>query len=474
VQIERILPPTQRSSVGSDRIVMDVSSEQLANGYGPAIPLQAGDVVRVFAVAARVANRVTVRGNVWTPGTVGFTPGMRLSSALRLAGGLKPDAYLGQVLISRLEPDSTRSQLRTALQDTTGATIDDVLLADGDEIQVFSQTEFRPKRYVVVTGAVRNGGRFPYREGMTVRDLVLMAGGLEEGALLTEAEVARMPENRAQGVTAHTMRVSLDSSYLFDRVASGRRAGGAALVLATPRQQGGTAAAGDVELRPNAVARGPDVELQPYDNVLILRQPNWSLPTTVVISGEVRYPGRYTLKSKSERLSDLIERAGGLTRDAYPAGITFVRKDHDLGRIGVDLPAVLKRPRHRDNLILVDGDSVAIPIFSAVVNVRGAVNSPVAVAYVPGRDLDYYLRAAGGASRKGSTKHAYVTQPNGKVESRRGRGFLPDLVPMPQPGSAVFVPDRDPNERRDIAALMLQTTQVLGSLLTMVLLAKQL
>jgi polysaccharide export outer membrane protein len=207
---------------------------------------------------------------------------------------------------------------------------------------------------------------------------------------------------------------------------------------------------------------------------LILRQPNWSLPTTVVISGEVRYPGRYTLKSKSERLSDLIERAGGLTRDAYPAGITFVRKDHDLGRIGVDLPAVLKRTRHRDNLILVDGDSVAIPVFSAVVNVRGAVNSPVAVAYVPGRDLDYYLRAAGGVNRKGSSKHAYVTQPNGKVESRRGRGFLPEAVPAPQPGSAVFVPDKDPNERRDIAALMLQTTQVLGSLLTMVLLAKQL
>jgi protein involved in polysaccharide export with SLBB domain len=315
---------------------------------------------------------------------------------------------------------------------------------------------------------------------MTVRDLVLMAGGLEEGALLVEAEVARMPENRAQGVTAHTMRVALDSSYLFDRVASVRDLEVRSLAVAAPRQQGGAgaAAAGDVELRssgkPSAAARAPDVELQPYDNVLILRQPNWSLPTTVVVSGEVRYPGRYTLKSKSERLSDLIERAGGLTKDAYPAGVVFVRKDRDLGRIGIDLPAVLKRSRHRDNLILVDGDSVAIPIFSTVVNVRGAVNSPVAVAYVPGRDLDYYLSAAGGVSRKGSTKHAYVTQPNGKVESRHGRGFLPDAVPTPQPGSLVFVPDKDPNERRDIAALMLQTTQVLGSLLTMVLLAKQL
>ncbi len=470
VQIERILPPSDRTSAGSDRVVIDVASDQLTTGAGPALPLNAGDVIRVFAVANRVASRVNVRGHVWTPGHVGFTPGMRVSTALKLAGGLKPDAYLGQVLVSRLLPDSTRAQLRTALQDTTGRATDDIMLADGDEIQVFSQTEFRPKRYVVVTGAVRNGGRFPYRDGMTVRDLVLLAGGLEEGALLSEAEVARMPENRAQGVTARTLRVSLDSSYLFDRVASRRTA---PLQLATPRQQGGTSATGDVELRAHGNGTGngngaipaDDVELQPYDNVLILRQPNWSLPRTVFISGEVAYPGRYTLTNKTEKLGDLIERAGGLTRDAYAAGIVFVRKDHELGRIGVDLPSVLDNTRHRDNLILVDGDSITIPIFSGVVNVRGAVNSPVAVAYVPGRDLDYYIGAAGGASRKGSPKHAYVTQPNGKVESRRG---IAAADPRPQPGSQVYVPEKDPADRRDYASMLPAIASALGSLVAII------
>jgi protein involved in polysaccharide export with SLBB domain len=465
VQIERILAPTERSSAGSDRIVMDVASEQLATGHGPAVPLQAGDVVRVFPVAERLASRVTVRGHVWTPGNVGFTPGMRVSQALQLAGGLKPDAYLGQVLISRLEPDSTRTQLRAALQDTTGRAVDDVQLADGDEIQVFSQTEFRPKRYVVVSGAVRNGGRFPYREGMTVRDLVLLAGGLEEGALLSEAEVARMPESRAQGVTARTIRVSLDSSYLFDRAFASR--GPTPLRLATPRQQG-TDATGDVELRSNG--RGTpvpasEVELQPYDNVLILRQPNWALPKTVVLLGEVKFPGRYTLTSKSERLSDVIERAGGLTRDAYAAGVVFFRKDHDLGRIGVDLPSVMKRASHRDNLIMLDGDSVTIPIFSGVVNVRGAVNSPVAVAYVPDRDLDYYIGAAGGVTQKGSAKHAYVTQPNGKVESRRG---IASADPRPQPGSQVFVPEKDASNRRDFSLMIPAIASALGSLVAIV------
>jgi protein involved in polysaccharide export with SLBB domain len=451
VQIERILPPAQRSSAGSDRVVMDVASEQLASGDGPAVPLQAGDVVRVFPVAERVASRVTVRGHVWTPGPVGFKRGMTLTDALHLAGGLKPDAYLGQVLISRLQPDSTRSQLRSALRDTTGTAENDLTLADGDEIEVFSQTEFRPTRYVVISGMVRNSGRFPYREGMTLRDLVLLAGGLEEGALVTEAEIARLPENRAAGITAVTTRVRMDEGYLFERPSSG--ALGA-------RQQAGEMA--------------PDVALRPYDHVLIFRQPNWTLQRTVMITGEVRYPGRYSLRSKSERLGDLIERAGGLTADAYAAGISLHRTDKKVGRIGVDLPRVLKNPRHRDNLILVEGDSISIPIFSGVVDVQGSVNSPVAVAYVPGQNIGYYIGAAGGVNRKGSAKHAYVTQPNGKVESRRGRGILPDAVPQPQAGSVVFVPDRDPSEKRDIAAMVLMTTQVLGSVIGFIVLAKQL
>src|SRR5690606_8804667 len=152
----------------------------IASGFGPEIPMQAGDVVRVFEISDRVSNQVAVRGNVWTPGRIGFQRGMRLSDALRRAGGVKPDTYLGQVLVTRLRSDSTRVQLRTTLADTTGRALDDIVLEDADEITVFSLTDFRPQRYVVVSGAVRDGGRIPYREGMTLRDAVLIAGGLEE------------------------------------------------------------------------------------------------------------------------------------------------------------------------------------------------------------------------------------------------------------------------------------------------------
>ena len=144
VQIDRILPPAQRLPGGRDRVVLDLASDQFIDGFGPPFPMAPGDSVSVFAVAERRRNQVEVKGNVWTPGTLGYTPGMKLGDAIRLAGGPKPDVYLEQILVSRLRPDSTRIQLRSRLADSTGAVADDLPLQEDDEIRVFSRSEFRP------------------------------------------------------------------------------------------------------------------------------------------------------------------------------------------------------------------------------------------------------------------------------------------------------------------------------------------
>ena len=450
VQIERIVPPSQRPLGGRDRIVTEIVSDQFTNGTGPAIAILDGDVIRVFSVASRVRNRIYVRGDVWSPGSQGIAPGMKVSDALRLAGGVRPDVYLGQVLITRTQPDSSKIQLRAALRDTTGAVINDIPLQEDDEIRVFSTSEFRPTRYVAINGAVRKSGQFPYREGMTIRDLVLLAGGLDQSAYLNEAEVARLPENRAGGVTARTFRVPLDSSYIFERGPDGKYLGPPGLPAATG---------------PNA-----EVVVQPYDNVLILRQPNWELQRTAVVAGEVRYPGRYSLKTKTEKITDLIARAGGLTPDAYANGVTFYRARNGVGRIGIELPDVLKNSRSLDNLPLQDGDSLYIPRYNAVVAVQGAVNSPVSVTWSPGKTIEYYVRAAGGPSRKADMKRAYVTQPNGKVEAAQPRFLLPDGNPRPRAGSTVFVPERDPGDKPfDLLTSAGSIASILATLVTLVI-----
>jgi protein involved in polysaccharide export with SLBB domain len=441
LQIERITPPGERANAGRDRVLLEITSDQLAGGNVPALRVEAGDVVHVEPIDLRVRNRIVVTGNVWLPGLQGFTSGMTLSQALRRAGGAKPDSYLAELLVTRLEADSSRTQLRAALRDTTGAIVgNDLLLRDDDEIRVFSRTEFRPARYVAITGAVRKPGQYPYREGITMRDLVLLASGLEERADLREAEIARLPADRANGVTARTFRVPLDSTYIGDRSPDGKYLGPPGL----PARAGNT----------------PDVVLDVYDNVLILPQPDWSLLRTAVITGEVRAPGRYTIESKNERISDLLKRAGGLSSSANAdgayysrrrAGVSYQSRQDSLRakpdtstRVGIDLVDVLRDSRVADNLLIEDGDSLDVPPTHATVEVKGAVNAPTVVAIAPGQKLEHYVRAAGGPNRRtADAGGAYVIQPNGKIESRHRVALLFRSDPTPRAGATIIVPVRD-------------------------------
>jgi protein involved in polysaccharide export with SLBB domain len=447
VQVERIVPPDKRLP-GRDRVTTDIVSDAFLTGTGPAVPVEPGDVIRVFPVATRIRNTITVEGNVNMPGSIGLSPNMTVADALKLAGGIKPDTYLGDVLITRLNPDSTRQQLRVTLRDSTGAVINDIPLKEDDDITVYSVTEFRPTRYVAIAGAVRHGGKYPYREGMTVRDLVLEAGGLEQSALLNEARIARLPENRTGLVTAKEFSIPLDSSYLFERSPEGKYAGPPGM----PAPSGPT----------------PDVQLKPYDNVLILRQPGWELQRTVDVTGEVRFPGTYTLLSKNEHISDILKRAGGLTSEGYANGVTFYRKFNRIGRIGIELPEVLKDPNNHDNLLLVDGDSIYIPRFNAIVRVEGAVNSPVAVTYAAGKDLNYYIRAAGGPTRKADIDRAYVTQPNGKVDAESQRFLIPDYIPKPKAGSVIFVPETNGETGTSVLTVLSSLTGIVSSLIAVI------
>ena len=454
VMVERILPPGQRAPDGRDRVVIDVPAERLAGVGGTTFRTEPGDIVRVFPVSDAVRDRIAVTGSVWAPGPQGFKTGMRLSDALRNAGGVRPDAMMDNVLVTRLMPDSTRRQLRATLTDRAGSVLNDLTLEENDEVQVFAGAQMREEQYVAIGGAVRHPGRFPYRLGMTLRDLVLLAGGASESAY-GQAEIARMPEPGSdRSVTARTIRVPVTTMNVP--------------VSGTPRPGG---AEGETVHAPTADAA---IVLQPHDNVLILRRPDWSTPRTVMLYGEVQFPGRYTLTSREERVSDLLKRAGGLTPEAYAAGLVFYRAENRIGRVGIDLPRVIKEPKHRDNMLLTNGDSLYVPRYNAMVDVRGAVNSPIAVAYYPGKKLDYYIRAAGGGSAKADMGRAYVTQPSGKVESTKRRRMAPDDVPAPGAGSVVYVPQEDPADKGPgYATIAGATAQMLGALVAIIALSRR-
>jgi protein involved in polysaccharide export with SLBB domain len=478
VRIHRILPPDTRGPGGRARVVVDVAPDQFAGGAVPGVPMSAGDSVTVLAVPERLRGYVTVTGNVWVEGQVGYTPGMKLSDAIRTAGGPRPDVYLDRILVSRTNEDSTKVQLRSAFADSLGQVTDDLVLQDNDEVRVFSRATFLTAAYVTIVGGVRNPGRVPYREGMTLRDVVLLADGFTEDADLGEAEIARREEDQDPGTLAKSITLPLDSTRLSRGASTGQ-----ALPAASVK-------AGGV----------PDFVLLPYDNVLIRREAGWETQRLVYLTGQVQHPGRYALRSKTERVRDLIERAGGLTEQAYPGGIQFYRAygprrqpaaalpapvidragaTHDtlprgfIERVGIDLPKVLKNRKATDNVILAGGDSINIPEFNPIVLVDGAVNSPGAVAYAPGKSLDWYVNAAGGYTQLGDSKHAYVTQPNGKREGVKRRVVLADDVPKPKSGAVVFVPAKVVQEQpSNVAGVIGTIAQLVGALVTIIVVAR--
>jgi len=266
-----------------------------------------------------------------------------------------------------------------------------------------------------------------------------MAGGLRDDAYLLQADISRIPEDRAGSQLAQIIEVPLDSSYVLD-------------------------ATGYLSRRTNA--HGAEPMLHPYDNVFIRRIPGWELQRNVYLTGEVQFPGRYTLTRRDERLSSLLRRAGGLTKDAYVRGAQFYRAEGRAGRIGVDLEHVLRDSTFRDNLILLAGDSLYVPQYQPVVKVEGSVNSPVAVAYVPGEGTRFYIDRAGGFARHADKRRTYVVQPNGAVTTASTR---------PEPGARVYVPEVPATEEKtNWAQILSAVASALTGALTAILVAQRL
>jgi len=434
------------------------------------VRLETGDVVFVPVHGTRVQ----VTGAVVRPATYELARGETLADLLHDAGGFRPEASLRRVVIERILPAAERGAEATArarvevgLAPVNGqvrrgggsadpplpVAVPTVELQDGDVVTVEALPDEPEAYFVSITGMIQNPGRYPWRAGMTLRDLVRLARGPRVGALLHEVEIARLPGDRTQGQLATTLRAPMDSTYLFDRDSAGRYIGPPGL--------------------PAPAAGAPEVALQPFDNVLMLRQPEFELQRSVTVAGEVQYPGTYALKTKGDRLADLIQRAGGLTPRAYGDGIRFYRQVNAAGRINIDLPKALRDTTSRDNVILQPGDSVFIPEYIPSVRVIGAVNAPGSVLYKKGAGLGYYIDAAGGFAYTADKGRTSVRNADGEVETRHKWLFFRS-DPKPGPGSEVTVPLKDTSNPTNYAALFGAIAQILASTVAIIVVATKL
>jgi protein involved in polysaccharide export with SLBB domain len=440
--------------LGKRVVTLDLYDYLLNGDTRSDIRLETGDVIFVPIHESRV--RVT--GAVLRPAVYELKAGETLVDLVKAAGGFRPIAALERLKVQRVLPADERGAQTTARVTIDVPLVGSVpprfVLEDGDVVQVDSLLSAADEYTVAITGMVHQDGIYPWQPGMTVRQLLILARGPKIGADLREAEIARLPADRSHGQLATTLRVPLDSTYLVERDSSGRYIGPPGVAFPAT----GTAA---------------EVLLAPFDNVLIFRQPDFELQRTVTITGQVRFPGDYALRAKDDHLTDLVERAGGLTPQAYPEGIRFVRATADAGRINVDLPRALKDRSARDNMILQPGDSINIPEYQPSVKIVGAVNSPGSVLYRRGAGLDYYLSAAGGFSQRANKGGVSVRLANGETRSRRRTLFF-SSNPTPGPGSEVFVPFKDPTEAKtDYVALFGSIAQILASTIAIIVVVKR-
>lgn len=445
---------------GGEEVTVDLYPYLITGDVTGDIGLQQGDVVHVPLRQARVQ----LHGAVGRPASYETADGEGLVDILRYGGGFGPDANRRRLTIHRVLRPGDRgpglgerqaidlalapSEDPTAPNHIGGVLIPPVGLQDGDSIVVDSVGALAAGFYVIVGGLVAKPDTFPWAEGMTIRDAVELARGPITGADLRAAEVTRLPDNRSLGELAERLQVPLDSSYLSQRSADGRYVGPPGVPFPPP-------------------GASPDFELAPYDQVRILRQPDFEMPQSVKITGEVSVPGEYALLSKDDRVANLVARSGRILETGYPEGARLYRSMDDMGRIDLDLPTALANPDSDENVALQPGDSLFIPVYSPTVVVQGAVNSPVTVLYRDGQEFNYYIAAAGGLRSDADKGRASVRYANGLARTRDKFIFW-SSYPPPGPGSTITIPAEDPEDQLNTRELITDLVAILGSLTTVI------
>ena len=381
-----------------EREVKDVP----ANLFSNFIPRN-GDVVSIGAITNRFANRVVLEGAVYRPGPYELTAGLSLSALLKLANGLKPEAYKERGYIKRTLPDLEKQFVSFSPLEVVNGRADVALLRE-DSVVIEDESAFISQQMVTVNGFVRAPAKFVYRKGMKLADVIAMAGGFADQAAQKHVDIARIIKNTQDSVANQLVkRFTVDMSN----------------------------------------GANNDIELEPSDYIYVQRLVNYRTLGNVSIKGEVLFPGDYAVQRRDETALELLQTAGGLTPYGSLENAQVYRKGV---RVNLDLTTQKDDKLTRESMILLAGDSVYIPRVVTFVEVAGEVNNPQLINFESHR-FKYYINAAGGTTSKARLKGAYVKYPNGLNSPVRHFLFFRDY-PDVTPGSKIIVPVKDPTPFR--------------------------
>lgn len=267
---------------GNQRSVSDVYQNQFN-----LFILKGGDEITVGRILNRYSNRVQIKGAVYREGTFALTDGLTLSQLIKNAEGLRGDAHTAQASILRNKEDLSTEMIQVNLKAVLDGSAPDILLKREDVIRIASIYDIQNERYVQVLGEVKNPGAYPYSESMKVEELLVMAGGLQESANIKDVEIARRLEDSDMGTLSDIIPAQIN---------------------------------GDLSFNENSQV------LMPFDQVIVRKRANFTMQRLVSVDGQANSPGIFAIQSSGERISDLVNRAGGLNQFAYAKGATLIRR----------------------------------------------------------------------------------------------------------------------------------------------------
>jgi polysaccharide export outer membrane protein len=397
---------------------------------------QRGDQYVVGGITGRYSNRVIINGAVFRPGTYALQNNLTLKQLIIAAEGLREDAFLDRGTIRRLRKNLDPELISVDLGKLMRGEVTDILLQREDNVWVLSYGDLREKRTVTLQGAVNKPGIFDYVDSMSVANLIVLAGGFTEGATASRIEIARRLRRDTTGLPDN-QNVRL---FQFDL---------------------------DGNLR--LTEADANFSLHPFDQIFVRTSPRYESQKMVTITGEVRYPGRYAIRDKSERISDLISRAGGLQPEAFLKAARFIREQEI---ISINIREILQKPTESGNLLLLAGDSIIIPRKVELVRIRGEVLNPSTVDFNERKSFRSYIDEAGGFTSKAQRRRTYVIHANGKIQRTKQLLFFRSY-PTPEPGMELIVPSLPKREENKLSpvervAVMTGITSLAAVVLTII------
>lgn len=457
-----------------------IAEADYTNPKGRKATIQAGDRITIPSIADITGQYVEVQGAAARTGKFAWVPGMRVSSLIKnLDADLLAVADKQYAAVVRTDPENDtisvlNLQLREAVRNPGSQ--QDLQLQEKDRLLFFSDagavsasdtftreklfepviqrlkvqaSPAQPQQTIAISGPVRYPGEYPLPATQRLEDAIFVAGGLKDSASLYQAEIARYTVDESGVGQTRILNVNLS----------------------------------------DAMAGRSNIELQSRDRVLIKSIPEFAKTRTIELKGEVRYPGIYTFRD-GETLKDVLQRAGGLTENAFPRGAVFTREklrqleaqrlreaeerlqgdllgvqlegdnfggqtsqriqqvedlledvqnSRPVGRMVIDLAAVLSDENYQP-IRLQDGDSLTIPTIPQAVSVFGEVQFPTSHLHQQGLTVDDYLERSGGPTRQADEDRVYVVKADGSVMLPERSQWFGGRSQQLQPGDTIIMP----------------------------------